>query len=111
MSDETQGVRLLRETVEEVASGLEQRRATHGVRGRARIAFAALAAASIGVIAIATWTYRPTPAPEVEILEMRIQGRPVTGIVVEDAAAGGFIVLPQIGGPPHAALTAPGGMP
>lgn len=109
MSDEKRGVDLLRETIETVAVELESRRRPDARPTWRRGALLA-AAAAMAAVAVGVWALRPAATVEVEILDLRIQGRPVTGIVLDDPAAASLIVRPQIGGRPLASFAPEGEM-
>jgi hypothetical protein len=96
MKEERQGIDALRQTVDAVASDLERREKRIPVRKpirRGMVAGWSLAAAAV-LAAVALWLAYPRQAPEVEILEMKIQGRPVRAVVVEGRASGTLVVMP-----------------
>lgn len=113
MNDETRGVNVLREAIEAVARDVERGGARRPRPRAARTtALAALGVAAAGAaIAWGLWLLRPAPTAEVEILELKVRGKTVRGVVLDDPDMGGLIVLPQIGGPPLASSTFPGGTP
>lgn len=113
MNDETHGVDVLRDAVEAVARDVERGGAR---RRRPRVArTTALAALGVAAAGAATafgfWLVRPAPTAEVEILELKVRGKTVRGVVLDDPEMGGLLVLPQIGGPPLASSADSGGTP
>lgn len=107
------GIEALRGAVETVASDLEGRTRWSLPARRVRpLLLGGLAlAGSAAAVAALLWLARPHPAAEVQILELKIHGRPVRGVVVDDRASGSLVVMPQAPGPPRAALCPPGGTP
>lgn len=112
-AEDRRGIDVLRGAVETVATDLERR-----ARPRARpvaprrvlvgaLALAGAAAVVFGVVRLAS----PPPVRGVEILELKIQGRTVRGIVVDDTASGSIVVMPQVPGPPRAAAFRAGERP
>ena len=111
MNGDRRGIDLLRKSIETVAGDLESRPARRRRPARWPVRVALAAVAGVALFTVAFWALRPTPSPEVEILGFRIEGRPVSGIVLDDPAAGSWIVRPQIGGRPLAALATEGDRP
>lgn len=111
MNDDRRGIDLLRESIETVAADWESRpvRRRSPARRPGRVVLAALA--GLALFAVAFWALRPSSSPEVEILGFRIDGRPVPGIVLDDPAAGTWIIRPQVGGRPLAILASGGDRP
>lgn len=110
MSNDRRGIDLLRETIDRVAADLEARPSRRRSPVR-RLGLVVAVAAGLALFAVAFWALRPSPSPEVEILEFRIEGRRVPGIVLDDPVAGSWIIRPQIGGRPLAVLAFEGDRP
>ena len=94
MNDDREGLGSLREAIEEVARELETR--PEVVRARRRLLPWAVAACA-AVIALAAWLswLRPAPEREVEVLVLKVRGRPVPARIVEGVAPSTIIILPQ----------------
>lgn len=109
---EDRGMDALRGAVEGVATDLDRRaRTRRAARAPNRVPTAALAFAAIVVaLAVVLWPRSPRPISEVTILELKIHGRPVRGVVLDDAASGGLVVMPQVPGVPRAAARTEGGV-
>lgn len=111
MNDHRRGIDLLRESIETVAGDLESRPARRRSAARRPELVTLAAVAGLALFAVALWALRPSPSPEVDVLEFRIEGRLVPGIVLDDPAAGSWIIRPQIGGRPLAAVASEGDRP
>ncbi len=100
MNEERRGIETLRESIETVASDLERNVEARPAprHGRATLWAGLAAAAAIAAIAAGLWLNRPNPTPEVEILELKIRGRAVQAVVVDDRAPGTLVVMPDSGG-------------
>jgi hypothetical protein len=93
MSDEREGIEQLREAIEEVAREIEsQPRAARPPRPVLPWALAA----AVAVVALLAWLSWPRPVrdPEVEVLVLKVRGRPVEARVVEGEAPSTIIILP-----------------
>lgn len=100
------GIARLREAVETVASDLERRtrfRAAAAPPRRLVLATLGLAGA-LAIAAVVLWSAFPPARSEVTILEIKIRGRAVNGVVVDDPASGSLVVMPRIPGSPRAAM-------
>ena len=94
MSENRDGIDRLRGAIDEVARELETRRPP--VRSPVPRWVLAAAAAVIAVTAWSIW-FRPSAPPEVEILVLKIRGRPVQARMVDGEAPSTIIVVPQNG--------------
>lgn len=97
MSRERSGIDALRDAIETVASDLETReagRVAPSSRSVRSVAAWATTAAAIVIAAAGLWIARPAPTPEVEILEMKIRGRSVRAVVIENRAPGTLVIVP-----------------
>jgi len=111
MNEDREGIERLRAAVDAVARGLEQGPAA----SPRRRPWPALALAAAAVVALLAWLtlFRPTSIPEVEVLVLKVRGRPVRAKVVEGRAPSTIIVMPQPEGAatPVAATVLAGGAP
>lgn len=112
MNENRDGIERLRETVDAVARELERRPIAH--RAPRRGVPLAFAAAALVVVLLA-WLalFRPASNPEVEVLVLKVRGRPVHARVVQGQAPSTIIVMPQPEGlvTPVATTAIAGGMP
>jgi hypothetical protein len=108
MSEQQDGLSLLKETIEQVASDVESER-----RPRPRLApRVLLAAAALLIVVLLGYQFMRNPrTAEVEVIELRIEGRPVGARIVEGAAPSTIIIVPERRSPVVAAAAAgiPGG--
>jgi hypothetical protein len=103
MNEKRDGLTLLKETIEDVALGIESSR-----RPRPRILpRALLAAAALLVVVLLGYQFLRNPrTAEVEIIELRIEGRSVGARIVDGAAPSTIIVVPEERAPVVAASAA-----
>jgi hypothetical protein len=103
MNEERDGLTLLKESIEEVAADIESHR-----RPRPRSALRALlAAAALLIVLFLGYQFLHNPrTAEVEVIELRIEGRPVGARIVEGAAPSTIIIVPEQRGPVVAASAA-----
>jgi hypothetical protein len=95
MTQEQEGLDKLRRAIEVVATDLEAHPvAARPRRGIPRLAMAAAAAVVI-VATVSGWWMLQGPPPDVEVLELRIAGRAVPARIVDGAAPGTILVMPQ----------------
>ena len=99
MSTDRRGIEALRDAIEKVAVDLERDGALQtrlsGSRRTSSMAAAVLAVAATIAAVGAVWLALPRTRPEVEVLQLKIQGRPVRAVVVGDRAPGTVVVLPD----------------
>ena len=93
MSEDRIGIDALRDAVETVATEIESRR-TPARSSRPRPAWLAAAAALV-LVALGWWILRPVRSPEVEVVGMKIRGQAVPTRIVEGAAPGTILVMPD----------------
>jgi hypothetical protein len=105
MADQRDGLELLRETIEEVAVEIESEPRHSSSRRRA---LTGLLAAAALLIALLTGIHimRAPHGSEVEVLALKINGRPVRARIVEDASPSTIIIVPQRNGAPATTATA-----
>lgn len=112
MNENRDGIERLREAVDAVAWDLERGPAASRVR---RPGLAPALAATAVVVALLAWLalFRSASSPEVEVLMLKVRGRPVHARVVEGGAPSTIIVMPQPEGAakPVAAAAIAGGVP
>lgn len=110
MNGDREGLDALRNAIEDVAAEIE----TGGrqpIMRRHRLAAALAAsilllAAAAGILHVLT-----SGTPEVEVLELKIHGRPVSARLVEGAAPGTILVVPRSHVPPAmATISVAGGI-
>jgi len=105
MSEERDGLSILKEKIEQVAADIESRPASDSSFRRASSIVLA-AAALLAVILLGLQLMRRPATTEVEILELRIDGRPVGARIVEGAAPSTIIIVPERQAPVSAASAA-----
>jgi uncharacterized protein (DUF58 family) len=105
MADERDGLELLRETIEEVAVEVESGPRKSSSPRRALVGLLAAAALLIALLASLQIMRAPRSA-EVEVLALKINGRPVRARIVEDASPSTIIIVPQRNEAPAATATA-----
>jgi hypothetical protein len=94
MNADRDGVDALRDTIEEVATDIEAREPRTVSRRRALAGALAAMLALIAILAGYRWM-NPPRDPEVEVLVLKIHGRPVKARLVEGAAPATIIVVPR----------------
>jgi len=112
MNENREGIERLRRSVDAVARDLERRPAVFPAR-RSRTPLAVAAVFAVAVLMAWLALFRSTPAPEVEVLVLKVRGRPVRARVVEGRAPSTIIVIPQPEGAaaPVATAAMVGGVP
>jgi hypothetical protein len=96
MSEERDGLSLLKETIEEVAVDIESQEQPSSF---SRKSSALLAAAALLFAVLLGYQILRTPqTTEVEVLDLRIGGRPVRARIVEGAAPSTIIIMPDRNG-------------
>jgi hypothetical protein len=118
MSENRQGIDRLRNTIEDVATEIENREAARtGWRPAWTLGLATAAALALIALLIVTWegrTHRTVPVAEpseVKVLVLKIHGRDVTARIVDDSAPATIIIMPhpERATPPMAAGVLNGG--
>jgi hypothetical protein len=105
MNEERDGLSVLKEKIEQVAIDAETRGA--GDSSSRRFSPFLLAAAALLVIVLLGLQIMRRPATsEVEVLELKIEGRPVGARIVEGAAPSTIIIVPERQAPVSAASAA-----
>ncbi len=89
MNHERKGLALFERTLEEVAVDLES------PRRAPRLLWAVAAGLAVLALIVVPRFLPLEPAPEVEILELRVGGRPVQARLEPDVAPGTILVLPE----------------
>ena len=112
MNENRNGIERLREAVDLVAREMERRPIAHRVPRRG-VPVALAAAALVALLLAWLALFRPASNPEVEVLVLKVRGRPVRARVVEGQAPSTIIVMPQPEGAatPVATTAIGGGMP
>lgn len=112
MTENRDGIDRLREAIDDVACELEANRPP-ARRPRPLLPWAVAAAATIlALTAWLTWL-RPTTPPEVEVLVLKVRGRPMQARMLEGQAPSTIIIIPRNGitTAPAAASVIAGGVP
>jgi hypothetical protein len=105
MNEERDGLSILKDKIEEVAVEVETGRA--GDSSSRRFRSILLAAAAVLVVALLGLQIMRKPrTTEVEVMELKIDGRPVGARIVEGAAPSTIIIVPERRDPVAAASAA-----
>ena len=106
MSEERDGLALLKESIEEVAVEIEARKQPSSFPGKSSALLAA--AALLIAVLLGYQILRKPQSAEVEVLDLRIEGRPVRARIVEGAAPSTIIIMPDRNG--HVVATSAAGI-
>jgi hypothetical protein len=96
MSEERDGLAVLKETIEEVTVEIESRKQPSSFPRKSSALLAA--AALLIAVLLGYQILRKPQSAEVEVLDLRIEGRPVRARIVEGAAPSTIIIMPDRNG-------------
>ena len=96
MNEKRDGLTLLKEKIEQVAVDIESREQPSAFRRPSSVLLAA--AALLVAVLLGYQIMRKPQSAEVEVLDLRINGRPVRARIVEGAAPSTIIIMPDRNG-------------